>query len=360
MLERLIPPRRGQRVSVVLFEATARCDNACLYCYNAWKLPGVAAPRELPTAETLELFRRLARSRGWSRPRQITFTGGEPLLRDDLETLVREVVRLGFPTNLITNGRRLDAARAVALVSAGCRLFEIPLLAPDAAGHDALAGVPGAFEGAVRAVGAARRAGAQVVAAFVATRRNIEHAADVARLALALGADGLMFLRFNPGGAGAERSGDLLPEPAQIIAALRALRAQQERGGLPVSISVPLPPCVIDPAETAGLGIGFCGAGTDRTYVALAADGDVRPCNHSPTVLGNLRRTSLARLLAGRSYGRFCDAVPDECRDCPQLASCRSGCRAAAEACHGDVRRLEPLAARHGRFPWRDGSGPGR
>ena len=355
MLERVFAPRRGMRVGVVLFEATARCDNACLYCYNAWKLPGVPAPAELPTAETLELFRRLARARGWSRPRQLSFTGGEPLLREDLELLVREVVRLGFPTNLITNGRRLDAGRAAALVAAGCRLFEIPLLAPDAAEHDALAGVPGAFEGAVRAIGAARRAGARAVAAFVATRRNIDRAADVARLALALGADGLMFLRFNPGGAGAGVGPreDLLPTPAQLVAALRVLRAQQQRGGLPVSISVPLPPCVVDPAETEGLGLGFCGAATDHTYVALAANGDVRPCNHSPTVLGNLRETTLARLLAGSRYRAFCDAVPDECRGCPSLASCRCGCRAAAEACTGDVRQLEPLAARHGRFPWR-------
>ncbi|MBN1773756.1 MAG: radical SAM protein [Deltaproteobacteria bacterium] len=356
MLERLLPPRRGMRVGVVLFEATARCDNACLYCYNAWKLPGVPVPRELPTDETLALFRRLADARGWSRPRQISFTGGEPLLRDDLETLVREVVRLGFPTNLITNGRRLDAARAAGLVAAGCRLFEIPLLAPGATEHDALAGVPGAFEGAVRAIGAARRAGARAVAAFVATRRNIDHAADVARLALALGADGLMFLRFNPGGAGAGRGEDLLPTPEQIVAALRALRAQQ-RGGLPVSISVPLPPCVVEPAETEGLGIGFCGAATDHTYIALAPNGDVRPCNHSPTVLGNLREASLASLLAGARYREFCDAVPDECRECPSLASCRCGCRAAAEACTGDFRRLEPLAARYGRFPWRDASG---
>lgn len=360
MLERMFPPRRGMRVRVVLFEATARCDNACVYCYNAWKLPGVPFPRELPTEDTLDLFRRLARTRGWSRPRQVSFTGGEPLLRDDLERLVREVVRLGFPTNLITNGRRLDAGRAAALVAAGCRLFEIPLLAPDAAAHDALAGADGAFEGAVRAIGAVRRAGGRAVAAFVATRRNIGQAADVARLALALGADGLMFLRFNPGGAGVSRSEDLLPDPEQIVQALRALRAQHQAGGLPVSVSVPLPPCVVAPRETEGLGIGFCGAGTDRTYVALAPNGDVRPCNHSPTVLGNLRESSLARLLAGASYRGFCDAVPDECRGCPDLRTCRCGCRAAAEACTGDVRRLEPLAARYGRFPRCVGAGPGR
>lgn len=358
MFGRLFPPRRGMRVGVVLFEATARCDNACLYCYNTWKLQGIPAPRELSTVETLDLFRRLARARGWGRPHQITFTGGEPLLRDDLETLVAEVVRLGFPTNLITNGRRLDPARAAALVAAGCRLFEIPLLGPDAATHDGLAGSAGAFEGAVRAIGTVRRAGGRAVAAFVATRRNIGAAADVARLALALGADGLMFLRFNPGGAGTRRGDDLLPDPEQIVQALRALRAQHRAGGLPVSISVPLPPCVVDPRETEGLGIGFCGAGTDRTYVALAPNGDVRPCNHSPTVLGNLRRTSLARLLRGEPYRAFCDAVPDECRDCPDRATCRCGCRAAAEACTGDVRRLEPLAARFGRFPWRDRSGP--
>jgi radical SAM protein with 4Fe4S-binding SPASM domain len=205
----------------------------------------------------------------------------------------------------------------------------------------------------VRGIGAAKRAGAHVVAAFVATRRNIGQAEDVARLALALGADGLMFLRFNPGGVAHERAAELLPDSTQIVAALRVLREQRTRGGLPVSVSVPVPPCVVDPAEMEGLGTGFCGAGTERTYLALSPQGEIRPCNHSPTVLGDLRRTTLRRLLRGRAYRGFCKAVPEECRKCPHRATCRAGCRAASEACFGDVSRLEPLAAAHGRFPWR-------
>jgi radical SAM protein with 4Fe4S-binding SPASM domain len=260
-------------------------------------------------------------------------------------------------TNLITNGRLLDDARARDLVGGGCRLFEIPLLAPTAEAHDALAGVPGAFEGAVRAIGSTKRAKGHAVAAFVATRRNIDHAADVARLALALGADGLMFLRFNPGGIGADRIAELLPAPEQIVAALRALRAQHAKGGLPVSVSVPIPPCVVDPAELEGLGVGYCSAGTDKTYFALSPTGDVRPCNHSPTVLGNLTRDSLRSLIDGAKFRGFCAAMPPECRACPHAATCRCGCRAAAEACFGDLGRLEPLAAAHGRFPWISGGG---
>ncbi|MDI7267845.1 MAG: radical SAM protein, partial [Myxococcota bacterium] len=218
--------------------------------------------------------------------------------------LVREVVAAGTATNLITNGRLLDEPRARGLVAEGCRLFEIPLLSPSAAEHDELAGAEGAFEGAVRGIGAAKAAGARTVAAFVATRRNIERAAETARLALALGADGLMFLRFNPGGVGAARAEELLPTREQIVAALGALRAQRKRGGLPVSVSVPIPPCVVDAAELEGLGVGFCGAGTDKTYLAMSPVGEIRPCNHSPTVLGHAARTPLARLVAGASAER--------------------------------------------------------
>jgi pyrroloquinoline quinone biosynthesis protein E len=349
--------RKRPRLTVVLFEVTARCNNRCIYCYNVWKLRDATAPADVPTGQALELLRRVAAGRGRWRPRQVSFTGGEPLLRDDLERLVREVVAAGLATNLITNGRLLDPDRARALVAAGCRLFEIPLLAPTAAAHDELAGVPGAFEGAVRAIGAAKKAGAHAVAAFVATSRNIDHAADVARLALALGADGLMFLRFNPGGIAMDRGRELLPTPSQLVGALRELRAQRQRGGLPVSVSVPIPPCVVDPAELEGLGTGTCGAGTDRTYLAMSPTGDIRPCNHSPTVLGNLRDASLRSLVHGKSYRAFCAARPAECRDCPHLATCRCGCRAAAEACWGDLGRLEPLAAAHGRFPWMDRQG---
>ncbi|MDI7267846.1 MAG: radical SAM protein, partial [Myxococcota bacterium] len=73
---------------VVLFEVTARCNNRCIYCYNVWKIPGSSTPPDLPTEQAADLIRRVARARGRGRPRQISFTGGEPLLRDDLERLV--------------------------------------------------------------------------------------------------------------------------------------------------------------------------------------------------------------------------------------------------------------------------------
>jgi pyrroloquinoline quinone biosynthesis protein E len=97
----------------LLAELTYRCPLHCVFCYNPTRY--AAVQNELNTAQWVDVMTQ-ARKLGAA---QLGFSGGEPLLRDDLEELVQEAHRLGYYTNLITSGVGLNAARAQRLKDAG-------------------------------------------------------------------------------------------------------------------------------------------------------------------------------------------------------------------------------------------------
>ena len=97
----------------LLAELTYRCPLHCVFCYNP--VDFAHTPDELSTDDWLRVLRE-ARAAGSV---QCGFSGGEPLLRDDLEVLVAEAHKLGFYTNLLTSGVGLTEARARALKDAG-------------------------------------------------------------------------------------------------------------------------------------------------------------------------------------------------------------------------------------------------
>jgi len=123
---------------------TYRCDLRCAMC----DLPARGdRRRELDTRGLLRLVDQLA-SLGTL---GIGITGGEPLLRGDLEAIVRHGARRGLLTHLNTNGTLVTAKRARALRAAGLDSVNISLDGPDAGTHDRLRGRKGSFERALRA-----------------------------------------------------------------------------------------------------------------------------------------------------------------------------------------------------------------
>ena len=97
----------------LLAELTYRCPLHCVFCSNPVDYAGHREELDTPTWKRL-----LAEARAIAAV-QIGFSGGEPLLREDLEELVAHARGLGFYTNLITSGVGLTEERAKALKSAG-------------------------------------------------------------------------------------------------------------------------------------------------------------------------------------------------------------------------------------------------
>jgi radical SAM protein with 4Fe4S-binding SPASM domain len=326
----------------LIFEVTQRCNHACLHCYNVWQgEPVPQYPRgELNTHQTLFL---LAKALDETNCHHITLTGGEPLLRKDLPILLDFLRERNVRVTLISNGRLLDEHTSLSLIEHGVGLFELPLLSYRREIHDRLSAAPEAWDAILAAMANLRLHHGQVVTAFVATRMNIEDLYETIRLAFAFGARAIMLNRFNPGGRGRLHLAELLPSAEQVRDALSIAEAASAEFGIPISCSIPIQPCLIDVNAFPHLGFGYCSAGTERAYYTLDPLGNVRPCNHSTTILGNLLEESFSDLVSPERLNDFIHALPAPCSACGHRTFCQGGCKAAAQVCYGALDQIEPF-----------------
>lgn len=163
---------------LVHFEVTLRCNARCGFC-DYWKTDPSARKQELTSyADAARFFN----------PMLFTFTGGEPLLRRDLETLVSTVataVRLKYII-LLTHGGMLTVERAQALWEAGVNQFNISLDYLDER-HDEARGIPGLTQRIFGTVEAMRGAGIDGIRFnTVIKRNNLESIMPIVRRAVEL------------------------------------------------------------------------------------------------------------------------------------------------------------------------------
>jgi radical SAM protein with 4Fe4S-binding SPASM domain len=336
-------------LQTLIFEVTQRCNHACLHCYNVWLPDAHGRPSDYPQGElsTTQTLALLNKALDETRCHHVTLTGGEPLLREDLPQILDLLRERDVRTTVISNGRLLTEPAVVDLLDRGVGLFELPLLSRRRKVHDHLSGSPGAFDGALAAMAHVRYHRGQFVAVFVATRLNIADLYETIKLAFAFGSRGMMLNRFNPGGRGLAHLDELLPTAAEMNQALEVADAAVAEFNFPISCSIALQPCLIDHRAYPDLSFGFCAAGTDRAYYTLDPLGNLRPCNHTPTILGNLLEEPFADLIACERMSEFVEAVPAFCDPCALRDTCQGGCKAAALVCYGSLTAEDPFLHRN-------------
>jgi radical SAM protein with 4Fe4S-binding SPASM domain len=268
-------------------------------------------------------------------------------LREDLPDIVSFLAERDVRVNLITNAHQLTDDLAADLIRRGVTLFELPLLSFRRETHDSLCRSGGAFDAVLAALAHIRYHRGQAVAVFVATRHNIGDLRDTLKLAFAFGVRGVMLNRFNPGGRAVDSIGELLPTVDEMRGALEIADAAAQELDLPISCAIPIQPCLIDPSDYPHLSFGFCAAGSNRAYYTLDIAGNVRPCNHTPTILGNVWEEPFADIIAPERLAGFVAAAPAFCAPCARRKECQGGCKAAAQVCYGDVEAEEPFLHRN-------------
>jgi len=335
-LRRISSPHRA----ALLYEVTARCNLNCAHCYNVWKGGAPYSNAELPTRAAIDLVHRAVHE---FRCTHFTFTGGEPTLRRDLEDLVQAARSVCEQVSIITNGTLLDDRRTASLVDAGIALFELALNSANKSTHNRMAGGSDCFDRVTRAATEIRARGADLVLVFVGTSENIEDWEDTLELGIALGAQGFLLNRYNAGGESHNTPEALMPSVDQVRRALGIAERYAAEYGVGISVAVPIPPCLIDPREFPHVGFGFCPVGTERAYWTIDPLGNVRPCNHSPIVLGNILGQSYRHMKRSAKLAEFMKALPQCCSTCPIRQHCHAGCRAAAQACYGTLSAREPF-----------------
>ncbi len=126
-----------------LLAVTHRCQARCAHCFARVEAPDIGP--ELSTKE----FRAVMDQLKAFGALQVFFTGGEPMMREDIFDLVAHAHEIGLLTRLSTNGYLLTRACAIELKRAGLNQCGISIDDADPEVHDRLRGLPGSFERAI-------------------------------------------------------------------------------------------------------------------------------------------------------------------------------------------------------------------
>lgn len=259
----------------------------------------------------------------------LALSGGEPLLRRDLERLIGYACSLGLTVGTSTNGFALTKSRAASLRNAGLGRLQVSLDGL-ACAHDRVRGT-GSFDRAIKAIRISVEAGLRTHVCFTAMRSNIDNLEDCIALAMALGVHGFNLSQFVATGRGVERE-NLLPEHAcRAIEVWSTARASHP--------DVYFTAHAVGPFLDSSTG-GGCQAG--RAIACVTSTGDVTPCVMLPVVLGNMRQRTFREIWGGAVLDRLrAREVGGACGACALRERC-GGCRAAAWAHTGDLYAADP------------------
>ncbi len=333
----------GQRLDL---ELTEGCDHRCGHCYNVWNAkPGDPQHADLaqgPMLRTAELLATLRKAALQAPLTHITLTGGEPLLRRDAFEIIAAATELVPVVQLITNGSHVTPAAARRLAELGVRSVQLTFLAGERDLHDRLKGAR-CFDDTARAALDLSELGVPVQCCFVAMKENRGQLQGVLELCLALGIRQLSYNRMSPTGGAIHEIDRLLPDAAQIEEDLDLAERLGRAFGVHVSTAMPIPPCLVRIDRYSWVQLGFCSTGSDTPHLVMDGRGDVRSCNLSSKILGNLARQDWAELFQHPYLRGFRKNVPEVCRGCAFERSCQGGCKESAFASFGDHQHPEPL-----------------
>lgn len=311
----------------IVWDVTSRCNLKCRHCYVEAESGKTTEPS---TEEAKAIMDQLKKAKVFT----LSFSGGEPLLRDDLYELLKYATK-SFVVDVASNGLLLDMEAAQKLKSAGASFVQLSFDGLEDA-HDYLRGRKGAFNKLMEAIDNLKKAGLRFGVTSVIYRKNVHQIKEMIELAEKLGSFTIRFYRLIYTGRGKDLSSlDLTPSEYK-----KALEDIYSYKGKIQAVADEAFGFLLHGRENPHQWVG-CQAG--RTIAGIKANGQVVPCPmfDDPVFycgkvpdeeFGHIWENSpvLARF-------RSLDNIHGKCHTCQYLYQCGGGCRAAVFAKTGDL-----------------------
>lgn len=310
-----------------LVELTPACNLRCRHCYNGWKR-GSAEP--VAGATYRQAFRVLDFLIRQTTVERLIFTGGEPTLAERFPELVLHALVSGRKVTVISNGNGPERVYSQ-LAELPVDMIEFSIHAATPELHDRITGVAGSWSQVMRNARRMQKAGIEVVPVLVVTALNVSGGEAAMRLFAASGFRRVLVNRYNLSGPDVGQAAALSATVSGLRAAFRRIDEAAERLGLKVSSGACTPYCLLDPADYPHIGFGACSENLYARPLTFDVEGNLRLCNHSPVVAGNIFQQPLAAILGSAYAAAWAETGVPACTGCARWAVCRGGCRAASE-----------------------------
>jgi len=329
-----------------VWEVTGACNLRCIHCHAT---SGRAAPNELTTDEGKKLIDMLAATGEF---RTLIYTGGEPLVRPDIFTLLQYSRDAGLANIIATNGTLIDEEMAFKLKEYGvvCNAISIDAANPDI--HDMVRNKKGAFDLAIRAMEATKKAGILLQINTTAMEYNMPHLPELIDFADNCGAGIMLMYQLVAVGRGEKIEKATLKKTAnKHLSELIAAKQKKSHTIIePVAGPQYWPYLLEKNGIRSGLllklaGQVFHGCAAGRGFVYVKANGDVWPCPFIEVNAGNIRDLSFADIYRDspvfQQLRQREELLKGLCGECNYKTVC-GGCRGRALAYSGDYLAEDP------------------
>lgn len=330
----------------LLAEVTYRCPLHCVFCYNPLDFAKTERADELSTADWLRVLRE-ARALGAV---QCGFSGGEPLMRDDLEELIAEAHRLGYYTNLLTSGVGLTKERAQALKAAGLDHVQLSFQDSTRELNDFLSHTK-TFQLKQEVGETIKALGWPMVMNVVIHRLNIDHIDRIIAMADALGAEYLELANSQYYSWAHLNRDHLLPTSEQIR------RAEAVTDAWRAKVADRMKLFFVAPDYHEGKP-KKCMNGWGNVFLTVTPDGTALPCHTAKMLPGlafpNVREHDVRHIwFDSEGFNRYRGTgwMKGACVTCPDKEKDLGGCRCQAFLLAGDPAATDPVcpkSAHHG------------
>lgn len=319
----------------LLAELTYRCPLQCGFCSNP--LDFSRYKQELSTDEWLAVFQQ-ARDIGAV---QLGLSGGEPLVRQDLELLIKEARQMGYYTNLITSTVGMNEARLEKLQEAGLDHIQVSFQAPEEVLNDKIAGTE-SFLHKKRMTLAIKAAGLPVVLNIVIHKGNIDLVREILDLCLELGVDYVELASAQYYGYALKNRDQLLPSLQQVRQAEAIAKEYQEKYQGRMKIFYVIPDYYENRPKP-------CMNGWGHLFLVVDPEGMALPCHSAKVIPGihfpNVKEQSVSSIWydsAAFNYFRGDAWMKEPCRSCDEKSKDFGGCRCQAYLLTGDASAADP------------------
>jgi pyrroloquinoline quinone biosynthesis protein E len=334
------------RPYTLIAELTYRCPLRCPYCSNPIDYARHRA--EIDTDTWLRVFHE-AEALGVV---QLNLTGGEPLLRDDLERFIEKASKLELYTNLITSGIPLTFERLSRFRALGLNSVQLSIQSTRPPESDRIAGAP-SFHRKLEAMQWVKSLELPLTMNVALHRGNIADIVDFIKLAEDFSADRLELANVQYLGWALQNRAALLPTREQLERArtIAADARERLRGTMEVLFVTP---------DYYSVHPKSCMDGWGRRFIVVNPEGLALPCHLAHTLPGlrfdNVTQRDLADIWHhsdGFNQFRGDGWLPDPCRTCDRRARDFGGCRCQAFHVTGNAGATDPacsLSSDHGRI----------
>jgi len=338
MPDHLTQPQHINPPFWLLAELTYECPLHCVFCYNPVDYSNIG--KELTTEQWLDVLEQ-ARELGAV---QLGLSGGEPLRRRDLETIVEHAHHLGYYTNLLTSGVGLTEERLDRLQEAGLDHIQLSFQDSTRELNDFLSNTR-TFDLKCKTARMIKSRGYPMVMNCVLHRLNLPHVAQIIDMAVEMGADYLELANTQYYGWALLNRDALLPTAKELLEAERVVNEKRRQIGDKCEILFVVPDYYENRPKA-------CMSGWGSIFLVVASDGAALPCHAARELPGltfpDVRSESLYSIwYESQAFNEYrgTEWMKDPCRSCSERHKDFGGCRCQAYLLTGDARNADPVCS---------------